>query len=280
MAALKLYNLLCCSQTISKIYLHNGIPRYMSNPLNVSLRNGGKGGNKKNRGNEQNKRINKIMTWNIQELFWYSNKSKMERIAQYIKQSDCDVVCLQEVFEISSLERLLYDKDIIQKYPFSITGNMKNKYLFGENSGLFVLSNQPIRFIKYVPLIPCEIPDSFASKGIIYFKIGLHKFAVTHLQAFNEHLAEQQLRLVRDSSPFGLDFILLGDLNHSSAHTCLRCKKNNYEITCPDSNKILDYILFLDPDRDFDMNITVGNIDIDCKSERMSDQRPVSAEFS
>jgi len=160
MAATKLYNLLCCNQTCSKVYLHNGSPRSIFNPLNVSL---------------SNHKIKKIMSWNIQELFWYSNRTKMEKIIQYIKQSNCDLICLQEVFEISSLERILYDKDILQKYPFSITGNMKSKYIFGENSGLLVLSTQPIQYIKFEPLMPYEFPDSMASKGIIYFLLRIYK---------------------------------------------------------------------------------------------------------
>ena len=90
---------------------------------------------------------------------------------EYIKKSDCDVICLQEVFEISSLERILYNKEILKKYPFSITGCMKSKYLFGENSGLLVLSNQPIQYVKFEPLLPYEFPDSFASKGILYFSV-------------------------------------------------------------------------------------------------------------
>ena len=49
---------------------------------------------------------------------------------------------------------------------------MKSKYLFGENSGLLVLSNQPIQYVKFEPLLPYEFPDSFASKGILYFSVG------------------------------------------------------------------------------------------------------------
>jgi len=258
MAATKLYNLLCCNQTCSKVYLHNGSPRSIFNPLNVSL---------------SNHKIKKIMSWNIQELFWYSNRTKMEKIIQYIKQSNCDLICLQEVFEISSLERILYDKDILQKYPFSITGNMKSKYIFGENSGLLVLSTQPIQYIKFEPLMPYEFPDSMASKGIIYFRIGVHNFAATHLQAFNEALAEQQLRLVRDSSPFGLDFILIGDLNHRHADLCLHCKKNNYQRTS--ENQILDYILCLNPNSRFKLKVEVADISI----KGMTDHWPLIADL-
>ena len=103
MALRKVYNILCCNQTLKKVYLHNGISRSIFNPLNVTL---------------LNRKIKKILSWNIQELFWYSNSAKLNNILEYIKKSDCDVICLQEVFEISSLERILYNKEILKKYPF------------------------------------------------------------------------------------------------------------------------------------------------------------------
>ena len=62
MAFRKIYNLLCSNQTFHKTYLHNGIPRYIQNPLNVTL---------------LERPIKKIMSWNIQELFWYSNPKKL-----------------------------------------------------------------------------------------------------------------------------------------------------------------------------------------------------------
>ena len=259
MAFRKIYNLLCSNQTFHKTYLHNGIPRYIQNPLNVTL---------------LERPIKKIMSWNIQELFWYSNPKKLNNVIEYLKQSDCDVVCLQEVFEISSLEKILYNKDILKKYPFSITGCMKSKYLFGENSGLLVLANQPIKYVKFEPLFPFEFPDSFASKGILYFMVGNRNFASTHLQSENELIAAQQMRLAQDSSPFGSNFILLGDLNHSNADIYLRCEKNNYCRT-HDSNRILDYILPMNQQyRDID--VIVDNI---CLTG-VSDHWPLIATFN
>jgi len=259
MAATKIYNLFCGNQNLSKVYLHNGVPRSLTNPLNVPI---------------TNKPVKKIMTWNIQELFWYTNEKKINKIIDFIKTLDCDVVCLQEVFEISSLNKILYDKDIFQKYPFSITGSMKSKYIFGENSGLLVLSNQPIQYKKFEPLLPYEFPDSGASKGILYFKVGAYNFATTHLQSENELIAAQQMRLARDSSPFNDSFILLGDLNHENADLLLQCKKNNFEFT-HDSSRILDYILPMDSTCFPPLKIKV--IDIFCKG--MSDHCPIVGEF-
>ena len=259
MAFRKMYNILCGDQTLYRTYLHNGITRHIKNPLNVTL---------------LHRPIKKIMSWNIQELFWYSKPKKLDNVIEYLKRSDCDVVCLQEVFEISSLEKILYNKDILKKYPFSITGCMKSKYLFGENSGLLVLATQPIKYVKFEPLFPFEFPDSFASKGILYFMIGKRNFASTHLQSENELIAAQQMRLAQDSSPFGSDFILLGDLNHTNADIYLRCKKNNYCRT-HDSNRILDYILPMN-EKYCDINVEIDNIYL----EGVSDHYPLIATFN
>lgn len=258
MAFRKIYNLLCGNQTIHKTYLHNGIARALLNPLNVTL---------------LKRPIKKIMSWNIQELFLYSNPRKLNNILEYLKNSDCDVICLQEVFEISSLERILYNKEILKKYPFSITGCMRSKYIFGENSGLLVLSNQPIQYVKFEPLLPYEFPDSFASKGVLYFIVGDKNFATTHLQSDNELIAAQQMRIAQDSSPFGSDFILLGDLNHGTADRYLRCEKNNYSRTS-DDNTIIDYILPMNPSY-CNMNVVVDNISI----KNMSDHWPLIGTF-
>lgn len=265
MTTKKIYNLFCGNQNLSKVYLHNGIPRYLNNPLNIPI---------------VNKPIKKFMTWNIQELFWYSNENKLNKIINFINTLDYDLICLQEVFEISSLEKILYNKDIFQKYPFSITGNMKSKYIIGENSGLLVLSKQPIQYKKFEPLLPYEFPDSGASKGILYFTVGEINFATTHLQSENELIAAQQMRLARDSSPFEDSFILLGDLNHRNADLCLQCKKNNFEFT-HESGRILDYILPMNQSRVPPFKTKVINI-FNKEFEQlygMSDHCPIVAEF-
>ena len=81
MAFRKMYNILCGDQTLYRTYLHNGITRHIKNPLNVTL---------------LHRPIKKIMSWNIQELFWYSKPKKLDNVIEYLKRSDCDVVCLAE----------------------------------------------------------------------------------------------------------------------------------------------------------------------------------------
>ena len=123
--------------------------------------------------------------------------------------------------------------------------------------------------------------ESAAAQDAILFPVAgsstskvLPDFASTHLQSENELIAAQQMRLAQDSSPFGSDFILLGDLNHTNADIYLRCKKNNYCRT-HDSNRILDYILPMN-EKYCDINVEIDNIYL----EGVSDHYPLIATFN
>jgi len=237
MALVKLKNIICCNQTLRHycIYDHNNVPIHGLQCL-------------KDKAEPRGFPLNKIMTWNIQELFWYVAPGKLSNVLDYLRQCECGLVCLQEVFESSSLESIIYDVNIRLKYPFFLTGDMRNRYVFGENSGLLVLSAYPITLVKFIPLSGCEFPDSLASKGILFFSVGNKNFATAHLQSGNQRIAGYQLKHILMQSPFGRDFTLLGDLNHVSAEAVLKVDKTNNLVT-HESNRILDYILPLGDDR-------------------------------
>ena len=120
MAFRKMYNILCGDQTLYRTYLHNGITRHIKNPLNVTL---------------LHRPIKKIMSWNIQELFWYSNSKKLNNVIDYLKRSDCDVVCLQETNV--EWENILKN-GLSNKYPFI---QFKHRGIAG---GYATLSKYPI----------------------------------------------------------------------------------------------------------------------------------------
>ena len=231
MALRKLKNLMGCRQVLRHNILYNG----RSVPLRDIRCLGEVPG-------KDVFRVKKVMTWNIQELFWYLSPGKLDNVLNYLLASDCDVICLQEVFESNSLERIINDVGLRKKFPFFATGDLRSKYILGEGSGLLVLSVYPIRLSRFVPLAGMEFPDSFASKGILYFAVGGCNFATTHLQSENQKLAGYQLLYLLYHSPFGRDFILLGDLNHEQAERVLRVSRTNTFIT-HESNRILDYIL-------------------------------------
>jgi len=231
MAFTKFRNIVCCDQTLRHycIFNHKHIPVYNLEHLDSET-------------SSCHFPLGSIMTWNVQELFWYQSPGKLDNVVEYLRNAPCDLICLQEVFEHNSLDRIIYDARIRRKYPFFLTGDMRNKYLIGESSGLLVLSSYPLTLVKFAPLVGCEFPDSFASKGVLYFSVGSRNFATTHLQSENQRIAGYQLQYILLESPFGRDFTLLGDLNHETADKVVNVARNNSLIT-HESNRILDYIL-------------------------------------
>ena len=217
------------------------------------------------------KPIKKITTWNVQELWWHwRGYSKIDNIISYISQCDSDVICLQEVFEPRSLWKLTNHHAILNKYPHFLTGNMYNQFLVGENSGMVVLSKQPILFRQFTPFLKSRFPDSYAAKGGLYFSIGTQNFITTHLQSGSIKLAGQQLTQLLENSPFKSKAILLGDLNMPDPFSQMDCSPNNI-IHTHDSGRILDHIVSIH--KDIPLDITVDHIDIN----NVSDHYPVHA---
>lgn len=202
-------------------------------------------------------KIKKIISWNVQELWWHSyHGHKINNIIRYIVQSDADIICLQEVFEVSSIYKIVYNKDVYAHFPHFLTGNMHNSYLLGENSGLLVLSKYPIQFKKFAQFPMAAVPDIFSSKGALCFAVGQQNFITTHLQANYLNISLKQLVFINDQSPFKSDYILLGDLNLATPGKLFDIVSNNLISTCADG-QILDHIISI-PSKP--MEITVDKI--------------------
>ena len=238
----KLRNLICGNQTYSRCFIKDRIYYPLENINLTSCKSIYK--------------INTICTWNVQELFYYTNDTKLNSVIKYIRTCPAELICLQEVFEITSLNKIIKDQIISEKYPYFVTGNMRSKYIFGENSGILVFSKYPITVQQWSPLDYMNFPDSFASKGVLYFSIGNKNFATTHLQSEDEEIAAYQLKNIIKNSPF-TNFILLGDLNHRFAHKICNKSINNHTKTHI-SGRILDYII---PFCDEHLTIEVNPID-------------------
>ena len=180
----------------------------------------------------------KIVSWNIQGLFFYITPVKINNIIQKIKEINADVVCLQEVFEDSIKLKII--QSLKEIYPYYLIGCMDKKYIIAEDSGLLVISKYNINFKKEIILEDCIFPDNFAKKKIIYFSIGEYNFSNTHVQSGSYEIAEKQIKQILNNSPFQ-KFILVGDLNHYKADKILNLENNNQKNTW--ENVILDYIL-------------------------------------
>ena len=145
----------------------------------------------------------RIATWNIQELWWYSYKgNKLKKIKHYIREKELDLICLQEVFERKTIDGIIGDRRIRERYPYYLTGSLKNAYYLGENSGLLVLSKYPITFGGFSPFKESRVPDSLAYKGALYFRVGQLNFITTHLQSEATLIARPQLAKIINEMPF------------------------------------------------------------------------------
>jgi len=215
--------------------------------------------------------IKKICSWNIQELWWHSYAgNKISNIIEYISNCDTDVLCIQEAFDPNIQHILVNHPKIKKKFPFFLTGNLYNSYIIGENSGLFVLSKQPIVFKQFTPFSNAAWPDNFASKGALYFTIGDINFITTHLQSENIPLAFKQLNTILQNLPFRKKTVLLGDLNIPNPYDNLNLTRCNIRHTHT-SGTTLDHIIPLFCDITLDINIDY----IDLKNT--SDHWPIFA---
>lgn len=193
-----------------------------------------------------------IVTWNIQALFMHMNDVKTHNLLYQLKRMhDFDIICLQEVFENSLKEKIIYE--LSDNQPYYLLGDTYKRYLVGEDSGLMILSKYPIEFVKEHVLEEYNFPDRMANKTILYFKVGDLNLMTTHLQSNNmfdnSELSKKQLRQIIELSPFD-KFIITGDLNNNDSDKILKKEKNNFDKTwlnlLKDKSKppseILDYI--------------------------------------
>ena len=221
---------------------------------------------------KKNNTLNKITTWNIQELFWYCYKGdKINNIIQKLNEFDSEVICLQEVFENKTFDLIINNHSLKQKYPYFLSGTLANRFLVGEHSGLLVLSKYPIVFKQFTQFHQTTIPDILACKGALYFSIGDYNFISTHLQSACTLIARRQLHNIILNSPFKNKTILLGDLNFEFPHEELCLNQNNNKITHMCSSSILDHIISIH--EDIPLNIEVDYFDLN----QCSDHWPVHA---
>ena len=218
-----------------------------------------------------------IITWNIQGLFYFMNQEKGLNIINQLKLMDkSDIICLQEVFEDELKERIIFKMK--ETHPYYLLGNTEKRYLFGEDSGLLVLSKYPIEFVKELILDEYYFPDRLANKSLLYFKIGDLNLMNTHLQSNNmfdnSDISTKQLHLMKDECPFER-CIFVGDLNNNQSYQHVGVRKNNI-IRTWGKDDILDYILPWNYDDYIQVRSTgVPNIDI----SNVSDHYPLWCQF-
>ena len=128
----------CCRRVLNALKTLGRVRRFCTKPKFMPLTNTGFC----NPSNQPKS----IVTWNIQGLFYFMYKKKQDNIIRELHNFDQDIICLQEVFEDSLKELIIYE--LGGKYPYYLLGNVDKRYIIGDDSGLLVLSKFKIDRFK------------------------------------------------------------------------------------------------------------------------------------
>lgn len=177
----------------------------------------------------------RVLTWNVQllprsfALFSSSLRKKqgkrIEPIARFCIESNCDIILLQEVFGRSLSRRLR--RRLRQAYPYQYKPRSKGLKI---SNGLLIVSKTPIRPVADIFYEDKTDIDRMASKGAVLVAIEskgqLMQVANTHLQAGNVEANAQArkkqiqalAKLVDEYRDEAALQVLGGDLNTSKTN--------------------------------------------------------------
>ena len=216
-----------------------------------------------------NKKNLKIVSYNIDGLFAHYIHLNYINISKYIRnllvEEKVDIICLQEVWELSILNMIKNNINDIDLYYAQPPTSLK--YCVGEHTGLLVISKYPIVYQDYLKYEQLNFTCTMTNKGLQHIKINYnnnyYNIINTHLQSsFNkcglmyQNTSENQLnQILNYINENNIEkCIILGDLNLHTPFIKNILKKNdklsikyNYDnlITFPDGNSSeqLDYFL-------------------------------------
>jgi endonuclease/exonuclease/phosphatase family metal-dependent hydrolase len=131
----------------------------------------------------------KILTYNVMRFGQPDGKSKKEnnKILQYIRENDADIVCIQEYGVSKNDSKILTEKDVnlaLDKYPYHSIEKLKFPYI-SEIFGVAIFSKFPILSVK-------KAPYESAYNGSIVCELNVKGKKVTLI---NNHLESNKLSL-------------------------------------------------------------------------------------
>lgn len=206
----------------------------------------------------------KIMTYNIDGLFWHYDCQRMEDLLKdiilIIRNKDIDIFCFQEVWHYDLHNKII---ELAEKENLNYAFPSNNKrYWLGESSGLITLSRFSIKDQQIYTYKNRIGACALTNKGAQYLTINLNNnqninIINTHLQSSHhnyfqdfQHITFKQIKELIENSPYN-DFIVTGDLNLDYNYLKNNLKGEiiffkNYKriITCPDSKEHLDHFLY------------------------------------
>lgn len=186
--------------------------------------------------------LKKIVTWNVSELLCFSTPHSRQKIVNYLKFINADCIFLQGVY--SSTSRGYIIEELKHIYQFYITGDLYNRYLIGENSGIFVLSKFPIKYNNFTSFEnQLNFPDNMCLRGVLYLTINKFNFAITNCPYYKINDVTNCINVIKNQSPFD-EYIVCGSLQIPDAQCNFNVKQNNTQSTNK-KNTISDYLLSL-----------------------------------
>jgi len=172
----------------------------------------------------------KVLSWNIYFLPGIANVSKQieksdkraraKEIADFINQSDYDIIVFQEAF-FNPARRIL-SKAVEAVFPYQYGPINPSKLSIKTSSGIFVVSKIPLELIETIQYETCNGADCFAKKGAALFEGEFHgnKFQIlgTHINAGGPSwIKEEQFKMMRtlldDFKKLNVPQIVCGDMN-------------------------------------------------------------------
>jgi sphingomyelin phosphodiesterase len=131
----------------------------------------------------------KVLSWNIFMLPVSIKKvgqtKRVKYIAEQMNHSDYDVIVFQEAFDRDARYRL--KKLMRAQYPYQEGPANDKPSWFRMNSGVWILSKHPMKFLDELHFSKNAGVDKVARKGVLLVEINkngkIYQVAGTHLQA-------------------------------------------------------------------------------------------------
>lgn len=169
----------------------------------------------------------KVLSWNIYMLP-LSVKSvgqgkRVEYIAEQLNSSEYDVIVFQEAFERDARYRL--SKLMRKQYPYQEGPANAKPSWFRMNSGVWIVSKHPMKFLDELDYAKASGVDKVARKGALLVEVEKngkkYQVAGTHLQAgaskkkddirHSQFIELQQL--LQQYEVYGIPQLVCGDFN-------------------------------------------------------------------
>jgi len=172
----------------------------------------------------------KLLTWNVymlpKPIKNSHQKSRTQAIAHFLKNSDYDVIFLQEAFSPGFRRSL--KKVIDTEYPYYARLKKKFGVYPFMGPGLVAYSKFPMTKVDHVYYDKCKGADCHASKGVQLVEITLPsgkklQVANTHMQSGTNHFStrrrqlDQIRELLKENKSASIPQLLVGDLNIDSS---------------------------------------------------------------